>query len=106
MIGNKSQEVTDVFLPFNVKERKVLICEVEVEGNIRENKTIYIPNYNRVTDLKLPVIGTKDYRILVQAIQLGVNIISVSCVESKEDILEVRKVLGSKGSHIKIFAKL
>ena len=54
-----------LFEPFNVKERKILICKVEVEGTINENKTIFLPNYNRVTDLKLNVIGARDYRILV-----------------------------------------
>ena len=32
--------------------------------------------------------------------------IAVSCVESKDDIFYVRKVLGTKGQHIKILAKL
>lgn len=58
----------ELFQPFNIKERKVIVCNVEVEGEVRENKTLYLPNYNRVTDLKLPIIGAKDYRILVQSI--------------------------------------
>lgn len=32
--------------------------------------------------------------------------IAVSCVESKDDIIYVKKVLGSKGQHIKVLAKL
>lgn len=32
--------------------------------------------------------------------------IAVSCVESKDDIHYVRKVLGTKGQHIKVLAKL
>lgn len=64
----KKSQVSEVFEPFNVKERKVLICKVEVEGVINENKTIYLPHYNRITDLKLPCIGQRDYRILVQSI--------------------------------------
>ena len=32
--------------------------------------------------------------------------IAVSCIESKEDILYVKKVLGTKGQHIKVLAKL
>jgi pyruvate kinase len=32
--------------------------------------------------------------------------IAVSCVESKDDIVYVKKILGSKGQHIKVFAKL
>lgn len=32
--------------------------------------------------------------------------IAVSCVESKDDITYVKKILGSKGQHIKVMAKL
>lgn len=32
--------------------------------------------------------------------------IAVSCVERKEDITYVKKVLGPKGQHIKVLAKL
>ncbi len=32
--------------------------------------------------------------------------IAVSCVESKDDIIYVKKILGSKGQHIKVLAKL
>ena len=32
--------------------------------------------------------------------------IAVSCVESKDDIMFVKKILGTKGQHIKVLAKL
>jgi len=37
---------------------------------------------------------------------MGVDFISVSYVESKEDILEVKELLSIKGRHIKIMAKI
>lgn len=32
--------------------------------------------------------------------------IAVSCVDSKDDILYIKRILGPKGAHIKVLAKL
>lgn len=75
----------------------LVVCRVEVEGEIKENKPLYFPGLNWSKDLKLSVLGPKDVKVLHNSIQQGVHMISVSCVESKDDINYVRKVLGSKG---------
>lgn len=63
-----------------------MICRVENEGEIKENKPIYIPGLDWQKDLKLSVIGPKDLHILHNSLLYGIHLIAVSCVESKEDI--------------------
>lgn len=79
---------------------------MEVDGEIKENKPLYFPGLDWYKDFKLSVIGPKDVKVLQLSMQLGIHNIVVSCVESKDDILYVRKVLGHKGQHIKLIAKL
>lgn len=54
----------------------------------------------------MSVITTKDIRDIHSSIKLGVDYISVSYVESKADIMEVKELLSVKGRHIKIIAKI
>lgn len=54
----------------------------------------------------MSVLGPKDVKVLHNCVKMGVPMISVSYVESKNDIEYVRQVLGIKGKHIKIFSKL
>jgi pyruvate kinase len=54
----------------------------------------------------LSVLANNDVKVLYNSINQGVHMIAVSCVESKNDIHYVKKVLGMKGQHIKILAKL
>jgi pyruvate kinase len=96
----------DLSHPLIEKERKLVICRVENDGEIKENKPIYIPGLDWQKDLKLSVLGPNDVKVLHNSIQQGVHMIAVSCVESKDDITYVKKVLGSKGQHIKVLAKL
>lgn len=83
-----------------------MVCRVEADGEIKENKPIYIPNLDLIQDLKLSVLGPRDIKILHNSIQLGVHHVAVSCVENKEHIMYVKKALGPKGQHIKVLAKL
>lgn len=79
------------------KERRQVICRVENDGEIKENKPIYIPGLDWQKDLKLSVLAPNDVKVLHISINHGVHMIAVSCVESKDDIFYVRKVLGTKG---------
>jgi pyruvate kinase len=88
------------------KEKILIICRVENDGEIKENKPIYIPRLHWQKDLKLSVLGPNDVKVTHNSILQGVNMIAVSCVESKDDISYVKKILGSKGQQIKVLAKL
>ena len=96
----------DFNMPLVEKEQVMVVCRVENDGEIKENKPIYIPRLDWQKDLKLSVLGHNDVKVLHNSIQQGVNMIAVSCVESKDDIIFVKKILGSKGQHIKVLAKL
>lgn len=96
----------DLTVPLFQKERELVICRVENDGLIKENKPIYIPDLDWQKNLKLSVLGPKDIKVIQNSIQQGVECIAVSFVESKEDIIYVKKVLGAKGAHIKLLAKI
>lgn len=75
----------------------LVICRAEIDGEIKENKPLYFPGLDWLRDLKLSVLGPNDVKVLHNAVNDGVNMIGVSCVESKDDIIFVKKVLGNKG---------
>jgi pyruvate kinase len=101
-----SKTILDFSQPLLRKEEVMVVCRVENDGVIKENKPIYIPRLDWQKDLKLSVLGHNDVRVLHNSIQKGVDMIAVSCVESKDDLIYVKKILGSKGQHIKVLAKL
>lgn len=84
-------------IPIVEQEKVLIICSVDVDGEIKENKPLYFPHLDWVKDLKMSVIGPKDIKVLHNSILLGVDLIAVSFVENKDDIVYVRKVLGTKG---------
>jgi pyruvate kinase len=54
----------------------------------------------------MSVITSKDVRDIHSSIKLGVDYISVSYVENKNDIMEVRELLSVKGRHVRVIAKI
>ena len=93
--------------PFIPKERLLIICKAEIDGEIKENKPLYFPELNWLQDLRMSVISPQqDLKVLHNSIQMGVHMIAVSCVEGRDDIMYVRKVLGARGQNIKILAKI
>ena len=89
-----------------VKERKVIVCKVEFDCELKPHKPLYFPEFDYKQEFDLSVVTTKDIRDIHSSIKLGVDFISVSYVESKTDILEVRDLLSIKGRHIKLIAKI
>jgi len=88
------------------KERKVIIVKVEFECLLKPYKPLYFPEFDHKSEFDLSVVTSKDVRDIHSSIKLGVDFISVSYVESKQDILEVKELLSIKGRHIKIIAKI
>jgi hypothetical protein len=48
----------------NIKEKKLVICRIDVEGELKANKPLHFPHLDWSEDLKLSVIGPKDVKIL------------------------------------------
>jgi len=81
-------------------EGEDVFCEVIQEGLLKPNKTVFLPSVR----LELPILSERDKASIYSALNNDYDFISVSFVRTKEDIEEVRKVLGQ--SDIKIIAKI
>jgi pyruvate kinase len=89
-----------------VKEQKIIVCKVEFDGELKPNKPLYFPEFDHLQEFDMSIVTTKDVKDIHSSMKIGVDFISVSYVQSKEDIMEVRELLSVKGRHIKIIAKI
>lgn len=76
--------------------------KVLVGGKLTSRKGVNFPG------VKLPVatITEKDKKDLVFGCELGVDLIALSFVRTKEDILTAKKILEEQGCHTPVFAKI
>lgn len=84
------------------KTADYLLCEVQNNGTIGSRKSVNIPGVS----VNLPSITEKDKKSILIAIQNGADFIAHSFVRSREDVLEVQKILDEHNSPIKIIAKI
>jgi pyruvate kinase len=84
----------------------VIVCKVEFDGVMKPNKPMYFPEFDHKQEFDLSVVTTKDIRDIHSSIKMGIDFISISYVESKDDVLEVRELLSIKGRYIRIMAKI
>ena len=75
---------------------------VENEGVLSSRKGINLPNSN----LKISAITPKDEKDLEFGAKEGVDIVAVSFVNTKDDIIRARNILNSFGSNPWIIAKI
>lgn len=70
---------------------------------IGERKNVNLPGVK----VDLPVCGDREKNdILNFAIPQGCNFIAVSFTQNADDVRSIRELLGARGRHIKIFAKI
>lgn len=81
---------------------KYLLCRVENSGIIKNNKSINVPG----SKIKLPSISEKDKEFIAFAVKNDLDFIAHSFVRSKQDVLDVQKILDELNSQIKIIAKI
>ena len=80
-----------------------IICKVVTGGEISSRKGINIPNAH----LSMPYISDQDELDLRFGIEMDVDFVAASFVRSKDDVIELRKLLNYYGGHkIKIIAKI
>ncbi len=79
-----------------------IICTVVNGGPISNNKGVNVPGAN----LSMPYISEADRSDIMFGCDMGFDFLAASFVRSKEDILEVRKIIDEHGSHMKIIAKI
>ncbi len=77
-------------------------CRVLVGGELGERKGINIPG----ADLSVPTLTEKDVSDICWGIAHDVDYIAVSFVRTKEDIINVRRILEENSGKAKIIAKI
>jgi len=84
------------------KKGDALECSIENDGILQSRKSVNVPSVK----ITLPSLTDKDKAFLEMAAKNDVDFIAHSFVRSKQDVLDVQKVLDSFNSNIKIIAKI
>ena len=79
-----------------------IICKVINGGPISNNKGVNVPG----ATLSMPYISDVDRSDIMFGCDMGFDYLAASFVRTKEDILEVRKIIDEHNSHMKIIAKI
>ncbi len=77
-------------------------CHIVVGGVLSSHKGIHFPQGS----LDLPSLTRKDKRDLAFGIEQGVDLVALSFVRGREDILDARREIKKRGSRIPIIAKI
>ena len=78
-------------------------CEVNNSGSIKTKKGVNVPNVK----LSMPFVSKKDYDDIVFSAEKNVDVIALSFVRRKEDVIEVREILKKLGKpKIELIAKI
>lgn len=84
------------------KQGDSLLCEAKNSGIIKGRKGVNVPN----VVFNLPSVSERDKEFVQLAIEQDIDFIAHSFVRSKEDIIEIQKLLDTHKSKIKIIAKI
>lgn len=79
------------------------LCRVENSGLLKSRKGVNVPNVK----LSMPFVSEKDKNDILFAAQSGVDMIALSFVRRKEDVLAIRAILETIGkADIELIAKI
>lgn len=84
------------------KQDDFLLCEASNNGVVKGRKGVNVPNVY----FNLPSVSERDKDFIKLAIDEDIDFIAHSFVRSKEDVLEIQKILDKYKSNIKIIAKI
>lgn len=79
-----------------------IICSVVNGGMVSNHKGVNVPN----ATLSMPYINDSDREDIIFGCEIGFDFIAASFTRSKEDILEIRKILDEHNSTMKVIAKI
>ena len=86
----------------SIKGREIA-CLVEWGGHVSDRKGINLPD----TRFSMPYVSQSDYEDILFGIRTGFDVIAASFVRTREDVLEIRRILKENGGeHIRILAKI
>ncbi|MBV1888988.1 MAG: pyruvate kinase [Proteobacteria bacterium] len=84
------------------KSEKTMQCRVVDGGKLKSKSHVNLPGVR----VNLPGITSKDRKDILFGIEQEVDFIAMSFVREANDIIELRKLMGSKAGKIKIIAKI
>ncbi|MDE6168328.1 MAG: pyruvate kinase, partial [Acetatifactor sp.] len=96
--------IDDGLIEMNVEEisGEDIVCRVINGGAVSNHKGVNVPG----AVLSMPYISDADREDILFGIEMGYEFLAASFARTKDDILEVRKILKDHGSDMKIIAKI
>ena len=96
--------IDDGLIEMNVEEisGEEIICRVINGGVVSNHKGVNVPG----AVLSMPYISDVDREDILFGIEMGYEFLAASFARTKDDILEVRKILKDHGSDMKSIAKI
>lgn len=79
-----------------------IVCRVINGGTVSNHKGVNVPG----AVLSMPYISETDKKDILFGIEMGFDFLATSFTRSREDILEVRRILDEHNSPMKIIAKI
>jgi len=92
----------EIDLSVDSKTEEYLVCTVQNNGTLGSRKSVNVPGVR----INLPSLTEKDKNNILLAIEFELDFIAHSFVRSKQDILDIQKILDAHNSPIKIIAKI
>eukprot|EP01147_Barroeca_monosierra_P002630 gene2630-5532_t len=77
-------------------------CMIINSGKLGSKKGCNLPNVN----VDLPAVSEKDTADLLLGVEQNVDMIFASFIRKRQDVKDIRKVLGDRGKHILIVSKI
>ena len=77
-------------------------CKIIVGGPLRNTKGINLPG----ADITMPALSEKDKQDIAWGIQHGMEYLAVSFVKTRQDIVDVKRLIQSYGGNMKVLAKI
>ena len=96
--------IDDGEIEFRVVENKgtYLECQATNSGIVKLRKSVNIPNNH----IKLPSLTKKDIEFIDFAIENNLDFIAHSFVRTKQDVIDIKKIIDKYNSPIKVIAKI
>ena len=95
----------DGYITLKVKEKlneEELLCEILNDGKIKDRRGVNVPGIT----LNFDFISEKDRSDILWACENDFDFIAASFVRTRNDILEIKKIIKETGKDIKIIAKI
>ena len=84
------------------KEEQYLICMAQNDGTLGSRKSVNVPGVR----MNLPSLTEKDRKNILFAIEQDIDFIAHSFVRSKQDLIDIHKIIDENNSQIKIISKI